>query len=576
MLKKRIYQFLTLHKFLLPYWDKQVLIFFCSVGFLSFGVIGPYMSKIVIDYGILRGDLAVFRMVLLCSAVLFLFSSLIGIIQKYISFYVSLNMGFNIRMKYFNILYRKPLNFFEDRTTGELLYRINADTSGVINLITATMPNILLTALRAILITSICIWLNWKATLLVIAAMPAFYFLNYYFGTKSFNLNREINEKAQEISNKLQDNLSQIRLYKAFFREKFGVNIYKRESIEQIRILIRNFWLGVANEQSAQFLNNGFGLLLTFFLGLQVLYGRLTLGAFVALSIYLVQLAGVLKSLGGIYQGIVSQFVYVDRFFEIYEFNRPDLPRSTEICSVLESARTPVVRFENVVYSYDAQRSGLRNLNLTVWPGETVAIIGRSGAGKSTIAKLMLGLYRAQKGRVSIFGQEVETMSSAACRQKMAIVLQEAPLLNKTIRENIQFGRPNVSESFFSQVCRIAEVDSFVERSPEGYGMLVGEHGCNLSQGQRQRIAIAMALVKNPAILMLDEATNQLDEHMEQRIIGNIRKFFPETALVVFSCRKGILAVADRVFEVNQGIMLQLSDIRTEDSSDASECALVQ
>jgi ABC-type bacteriocin/lantibiotic exporter with double-glycine peptidase domain len=559
MVHKRLSQFLSLHRYLLPFWDKQLLLFFCALGFTSFSILTPYFSRLVIDYGLMRGDVVIFKVIILCSVVLFIFSALIGIIQKYISFFVVLKMGFKLRMDFYEILSKKPLRFFEQKATGELLYRISADTNGVINLITGTIPTVLLTALKLIAISLLCLWLNWKATLVVCSVMPLFYLLNYYFGKKNFQINKEINEKGQTISKVLQDSLSRIKLYKAFYRERKGLHDYKKEAVSQMRVLIRNFWLGVASSHSHQLLNNGFGLALTIYLGLQVLSGKMTLGSFVALSLYLVQLAGILKSLGGMYQGLVSQFVYVDRFFEIYEWPERRAVLQEKGMSSAYAEHTGALVFKDVSFGYSEEKPVLNNINLSIYPGETIAIIGNSGTGKSTLSGLMLRLYTPDSGSISLYGYDLNRLNEAVIRHTIGIVLQETPLLHKTVKENLLFAQRSVTEEEFLTVSRIAEVDDFIKVKRDGYEMNVGEQGATLSQGERQRIAIAMAMMKAPAILILDEATNQLDQEMERRIIRNIRLHKPHTALVVISCRKNTLAIVDRVFELAEGRLVEVT-----------------
>jgi ABC-type bacteriocin/lantibiotic exporter with double-glycine peptidase domain len=426
----------------------------------------------------------------------------------------------------------------------------------VINLITGTLPGLLLTLLKLTAITALCIWLNWKATLLIFSAMPLFYFLNHYFGKKSFHMNKALNERGQVLSKTLQDTLSRIKLYKAFYRERKGLRQYKGETITQMRVLIKNFWLGIMNANSHQVLNTGFGLVLTIYLGLQVLNGKMTLGSYVALSIYLAQLAGILKSLGGAYQGLVSQFVYVDRFFEIYEHGPVGRSFPIKKLPAKASDNKRAVVFDEVTFGYHPENAVLKNITFGLRPGEAAAIIGNSGTGKSTLAHLMLGLYTPSGGRILIHDQDITLTGEDFIRKTVGIVLQDTPLLNTSIKENVTFATTKVSDEEFQQAVRIAEVDSFVNMKKEGYELLIGEQGASLSQGQRQRIAIAMALIKSPAVLILDEATNQLDQGMEARIIRNIRTRLPQTTLVIISCRTNALQLVDTVFELRDGNLM--------------------
>jgi len=550
MLKKRFFNLLVLHKkYILPYWDKYLLIFICSIGFMLFGLIAPFFSKIIVDYALLRNDIVVFKSIIMCSIILFIFSSLIGIIQQYISFYISINVGFKIRVDYYTILCNQSLPFFEKKSTGELIYRVVNDTTNVANLITGTIPNVFFTSFKFLFIVSICIWINWIATFCIFLITPVYYLLNNYFGKKFFKLNKDINEKGQLISDKIQDNLSQIKLYKSFYREKKGINNYKKEAIEQIRILVKNFWLNVLNNQINTILNKCFGVILSVYFGIMVINGKITLGSSVALSFYLIQLADILKSYGVMYQGIVSQFIFVDRFFEIYENDLKMFGIENYSSQFHNGIKSKAIILKNLSFEYSPEKVIFKNVNMEILEGETVVIIGDSGVGKSTLAKLILRLYQPSQGDIYIHNLNIKNVDEKFIRNTCGIVLQEIPIINGTIKENMEFStKNNVSLKFFTNVAKITEVDSFVKINPSGYDLKIGERGKVLSHGQCQRISIAMSLMKRPKLLILDEATNQIDELMEERIIKNIKKYFPNITLIIISCRTNTLKLANRVF----------------------------
>ena len=284
----------------------------------------------------------------------------------------------------------------------------------------------------------------------------------------------------------------------------------------------------------------------------------MTLGSFVALSLYLVQLAGILKSLGGIYQGLVSQFVYVDRFFEIYE--RPEKRSMVSEGPSPADASEPsgVLLFKDVSFGYRPDRPVFNHINFAISEGEAIALIGNSGTGKSTMAALMLRLYRPLNGSILLYGRDLNALDENVIRHTIGIVLQETPLLHKTVKENLLFAGRHVTEDDFLMVSRVAEVDQFIQLKKGGYEINVGEQGATLSQGERQRIAIAMALMKDPAILILDEATNQLDQDMEARIIQKIRTYKPRTALIIISCRRNTFGIVDRVFELAEARLAEV------------------
>jgi ABC-type multidrug transport system fused ATPase/permease subunit len=553
MIKKRLRRFLVLHRYLLPYLDKQILIYLCALGFMSFGLATPYMSRMLVDYGLLRQDREVFLAVILCGVVLFVFSSLIGIIQGYLSFFVSVRLGFDLRSDYYGTVLNKTVGFFENRTTGELLYRMTADTGGVVGLVTGTIPGLLLMLIRFALILAICLWLSWKATLMVLVALPLAYLLNHYFGKIGYRLNRQLNEKGQAISSDIQDSLSRVLLFKAYGRENSAVNSYRRTAIAQIRVMVKNFWLGVAGGQSSQVINHVFGLGVTVFLGLKVLSGAMTLGSYIALSIYLMQLYGILKSFGGAYQGFLGQFVFVDRYFEVVD--EASIGRRRPVDKAIQAptkGAAPGLAVKGLSFGY-GQKPLLEGISFEVAPGRIIAITGGSGAGKTTLAALLAGLHRPWKGSIAVDGQDIWAMDAGRRRKAVALALQEPLLLNRSLLDNLLFVSGKRQDSTADRALAAAELESLVQNHPAGKNLPVGQGGQLLSRGQAQRVGLAMALMKKARVLILDEATNQVEPEIERRIIANVRALFPDACLVMLSCRLGVAAYADEAYVLEHG-----------------------
>lgn len=555
----------------------------CSLGFISFGLITPFLSKVAIDYGLNRGDAVVFHAVLAAGAISFLFSALIGIIQKYLGFHVSVLLGLAVRMDYYERLCRQPLSFFDSHSPGELFHRLTNDTASVVGLVTGTIPNVLLTLFRLVLVGVICVMLSWQVTLFVAGGACLHYALNHYFGLRGLRITTALAEKGQRISGLWQDTLSRIVLFKAFYRERQGLNAYRREALAQSRILAESFWLTAASGGTQQALSSGFALLLSLYLGTLVISGQLTLGAFVALAMYLSQLSGLLRSLGGVYQGLISQFVYVDRFFEVYgpgegaraqsrpgsqpglsDFSetsssgparlrpRTNCRHAEEVPVVPEPlpSDVPAIAFEDVSYSYPNGHLVLEGLNLSVWPGETLLVLGNSGVGKSTFAKLLMGLLGPATGRIVIFGRALDGLSDRERRRTLGIALQDSPLLNASMRENVTFGRRSIAEEDYRQVLSICGLEGVFAGSASRADARLGDAGGTVSVGQRQRIAIAMALLKQPRILVLDEATNQVETQLEEQIVARIHRFYPKMTVIVLSCRHRSGFRSDRVLEL--------------------------
>lgn len=291
------------------------------------------------------------------------------------------------------------------------------------------------------------------------------------------------------------------------------------------------------------------------------MHGDLSLGSFAALSAYLLHLSKVLQSLGSAYEGVASQFAYVERFFEVVSTAAGEGDTVPADARFLPKPGAPPLEVRDVHYAYARSRAVLRGATFRVGPGEWVAIVGESGQGKSTLVKMLLGLETPGRGEVMIWGVPAERLDPSVFRRHVGIVLQDPLVLNGTVECNVRFGAPSVPAEVVEEAMDVAGVRR-IGRGPDGRGRAegqgVGEGGALLSLGERQRIGIARALARRPRLLIVDEGTNQLEEGEEARILSEIRRRFPECAVLLLSCRPGIARFAQRVYVLAGGKMSEV------------------
>jgi ABC-type multidrug transport system fused ATPase/permease subunit len=255
--------------------------------------------------------------------------------------------------------------------------------------------------------------------------------------------------------------------------------------------------------------------------------------------------------LGGIYQGIVGQFVFVDRFFEVFE--QPVSSVRVPCAAPSAEGAAKALELRNVSYRYPSGEYVLRGASLAIAPGEVVALVGQSGVGKTTVSKLLTGLVQPEDGEVRVFGRALSSLSDKDKRGLIGIVLQDTPLLNHSVRDNVTFSRDSYDEEEYRRVLALTGVDSAVDTSGSFARGALGENGAGISVGQRQRIGLAMALIKRPRVLILDEATNQLDAESEAQILTAIRLAEPDLTMLLISVRDSVLGFADRVLRLDDG-----------------------
>jgi len=548
--KKRLREISRFSRYLWPYWDKQAVLYLCMGFSVLLGLVSPYLTQLVIDYALLGRDLLIFNLLLIVGIVSYLFSIPLGLIQRYTGFYLRTRVAFTIRSRFYRHLQLLSLRFAQSRSAGEHLYRLGPDLEGVVGLIVDTIPTTLVFFFRFILLLTICLYLSWKLTLILLLVSPLIYLHAHYFTRKQYALGKTITETSQGISSRLQQAIAQMKLIKIFGRERGEYRRYLKDMIGLIRLNIRNVRIGILQGESGRLMTAALTGGISYFLGYQIIKGRMTLGQLTALTMYLYQLLSAIKSAGNLYQDFVMKFIAMDRVvqtldaeIEVKEASRGRKP--------WDGDRT--VRFQDVTFGYVRERPVLRRVNFELGPAKTIALVGPSGAGKSTLCYLLLRLYDPWSGSVLQGGVDLRALNISQFRKSIGFAEQEPSLLQGSVGENIAFGDPEASERDVLSAATVAQVHEFACRLPLGYDTQIGPGGVLLSQGQRQRIAIARAAVMRPKILILDEAMSSVDSACEQRILAALRQFLPETCLLLISHRLSVVREADRIVVLGNG-----------------------
>lgn len=551
---QRLAELFRYSRLLLPYWDKQAVLYLCLLFSMVFGLAQPYLSRLAIDFAILGGDLYLFNMLVLTGVILYLFSIPIELIQKSVSFYVRTRVSFDLRSRFYRHLQFLSLRFAQSRTTGEHLYRLGPDLENVVTLVVDTVPALLLFPLRLLVLLAICLWLSWPLTLGVLAVSPILYLHVRFFSKRQYDVLKDTTRASQEVSSRLQEALALIKWVKVYGRERTEWRRYLKDVASLIRLNIRSIRLSLFQSESSRLLNAVLVGGVTYLLGYQVIQRRLTLGLMTALTIYLFQLLSALKGIGGLYNDIYLKMIAMERVAQTLDAQREVIERPRPI-----RLRNPKgeMALEHVTFGYVEERPVLKNVSLHLKPGETVAIVGPSGAGKTTLSYLLLRLYDPWEGRVLLDGYDLRDLPIRDARRVVGFVSHEPFLLKASLSENLRFSRPDATEEEMVQALRLAEAHAVVEKLPHGLQTEIGEGGTLLSQGERQRIAIARAILMNPRILILDEAMAALNSDYEQRIIQNLKGYEKGWTLVLISHRLSTVQGAERVCVLSEGTFVE-------------------
>ncbi len=435
----------------------------------------------------------------------------------------------------FRHLHKLSLRFHLERRTGALSRVIERGTEAIDTIIRMGFLNSIPTLLELIFVTAILLANFGVAYSLIVLVMIATYlWFTFTASNWRINIRREMNESDRDANSKAIDSLLNYETVKYFGNEEMEANRYDRSMARYERAAIRTYYsLGVLN--SGQAIIFTIGMTLCMLLSArEVAAGTQTVGDFVLLNAMLIQFYIPLNFMGMVYREIKQGLVDLETMFRLLE-QHPEVVDAAD-AKPLVVARGEV-KFEDVSFSYDANRPILKNVSFTVPAGQMFAIVGPSGAGKSTISRILFRFYDVASGRVLIDGQDIRTVTQKSLRAAIGVVPQDTVLFNDDIFYNISYGRTEASEAEVVEAARQAQIHDFIAKLPDGFKTMVGERGLKLSGGEKQRVAIARTILKGPPILMLDEATSALDSHTEREIQDELDRVAKDRTTLVIAHR---------------------------------------
>jgi ABC-type multidrug transport system fused ATPase/permease subunit len=459
-----------------------------------------------------------------------------------------------LRMQVQEHIGRLPVSFYDENRTGNLVSRIMTDTESIRNLIGAGLLDFFGGILTAIIALAILIRISAVMTGLTICIVIAFgWFLKRAFGVTR-PLFRERSRINAEVTGRLTESLGGVRVVKGYHAEASEARVFAAGANR----LLQNSTRSIAAQAFMSFCKTivlGFlGPLIIYLGAREVRTHRLDVGGYVEFTMLLAFMVAPIAISVSIGTQLTEAFAGLDRTFDILNEREEDSESTrTQVISSISGE----VAFKNVTFAYVPDRGVLHGITFESRPGTVTALVGSSGSGKSTILSLLCGFHNAGGGQILVDGVDLSSIRLSNFRQQLGVVLQETFLFDGTIRENILFSRPNSTEERFVQACRIARVDEFTERFSERYETVVGERGIKLSGGQRQRISIARAILADPRILILDEATSSLDSESEALIQGGLSYLMNGRTTFVIAHRLSTIRRADQILVIEQGRIVE-------------------
>lgn len=460
-----------------------------------------------------------------------------------------------IALKIFEHLHALALRFHMDRQTGGLSRAIERGIKGIDFLLRFMLFNILPTLVEIVLVCGIL----WSLFGFIFSAITFVTVMIYVVFTLVFTewrlkFRRAMNDSDTEANTKAIDSLLNFETVKYFGNEAHEAQRYDVSMQRYEKAAVKSLTtLSLLNVGQGLIMAIGMTILLVLS-GIRVSDGTMSIGEFTAVNLYMMQLFQPLNFLGFVYREIKQSLVDMEQMFGLLEENREveDKPDSPPL-----SVDEGVVRFEHVSFKYDPRKSVLRDVDFAVPAGNTVAIVGASGAGKSTISRLLFRFYDVDDGRITIDGQDIRDVTQSSLRAAIGIVPQDTVLFNDSIFYNIQYGRPSASPAEVEDAARLAQVHDFVMALPDGYNTRVGERGLKLSGGEKQRVAIARTILKSPKILLFDEATSALDTHTEREIQIALEQVSTDRTTLVIAHRLSTVVNADEIIVLDGGVIVE-------------------
>ncbi len=543
-----------------PFWRQTAVGLLFSLLGIGLNLLKPWPFKIIVD-DFLRPGSAVRNewrtwIPLLCLGLVGIqvFWGILNWITKYLLVKIGLQALLKLRTDLYSHLQRLSLKFHDMRRSADSTFRVAYDSQSIQTIYNKGFTNIFTSVLTLIATFVIMVQLDWKLTLLSLTIVPLIVAALYFFAARIRRESTSIQEQESAVLTQAQEGLSSIRMVHAFGREDFEVLQFQQEARQSLRANLR---LTLTNVNSALVISTliVIGTAAMYYVGsLHVLAGTLTLGSLLIFSAYLLMLYQPIESLTYTTWAMEGATAGATRCFEILD-RRDDVLDDPNAVTISETKGS--IRFENVSFGYEQDRQVLRDVDLQIAANQIVALVGGTGAGKSTLLSLVPRFYDPASGRVALDGRDLRKVTKKSLRAQISLVLQDTLLFSTTVRENIAYGRPDASEDEIVDAARKAQAHDFIEQLPNGYGSLVGERGGHLSVGQRQRIGIARAFLKNAPILLLDEPTSALDPTTESAIMDTIKELMRGRTTLIATHRLATIHAVDLIIVLEHGHIVE-------------------
>jgi len=467
--------------------------------------------------------------------------------------YVGQKILYRVRTEMFDHLQRLSLRFFDQNKVGRIMSRVQSDVHQIQELLATGMLNVVFSAVTLVAIACIMLIMNTRLALLTLTVVPALAIVAFIWQKYARHAFIKVRRAIATVNAQLQEGIAGVRVTQSLTREEINSEQFEHVNREHYSANIRAARLQAAMWPMVEILTALGTALVIYFGGRQVLAGEMTAGVLVAFILYVRRFFEPVLELTMEYIEIQRAMASGARIFELLDVE----PEIRDASRAVDLPPAKEIRFKGVSFGYTPGVEVLHNINLTVNPGETAAIVGRTGAGKSSLANLMTRFYEVDQGEVTIDGYDVNSVTQQSLRHQIGVVTQDPFLFSGTIEDNIRYGRPEASREEVIEAAKTACAHDFISRLERAYDTQVGERGENLSAGQRQLICLARAILANPPILVMDEATSNVDTNAERLMQKSLRRLMKGRTCLIIAHRLSTVTNADRIVVLEQGRIVE-------------------
>lgn len=549
-------------KFIKPYVKRQITSFVFTIFSTLLGLTSPLLMGLLIDNALTNRNMRMVYIVLAISLTVLVLESCFMALQDYLMGYIRSRLSYDLRMALFKRIVKRDIFFFQKKNVGELMSRIISEVRDVLSLFSSTLLLVVTQSITLFGTMGIMFYLNWKLAVIAVIAIPLVVISMRYFNPRLRKGNKQIMENYAQTSTVLQENLAGISIFKSFRKEGFGVWRFSKILHKLISSQMRMVFVRIINSQILSYIYAIAPAALIAIGGKMVIEGSMTVGAFVSFYGYLGRLYQPVRSLSNVNVELQQTLVAFYRYYDLlHSFSEEsDISEQSHLPEV-----TDRVKLTGITFRYDADQSNLlEDFSLSLQPGQMVGIVGRNGIGKSTLFGLLTGIFQPVEGKVTLDGKLISQIKKGSLQALYGVVPQDTYLFNMSLYENILLGRRNLSLEKIDQLAEMLNISDFIATLPKGYETIAEKNGENFSGGQKQKIGIMRALVHDPQIILLDEATSAIDVETEDTFFQWLAENKTDKIILYISHKPHLLKYADRVIrftESNQVIVEEVCEL---------------